>query len=100
MRKSLVTALALIYPFFSQANAGEITALQWTILGGLEVFYAVSEKQARQPLGQKVDCTAFNDSGKPIGGGFAFSEGLVARVTIEVPDKYKNTSKVSVRCFP
>jgi hypothetical protein len=77
-------------------SGGEITSMEWNILGNLVVSYAVGKS------GQSIEvhCTALNESKKPVGGGFTFTAGGVARVSIDVPEMYKNTNKVSVRCTP
>lgn len=81
---------------FSKSFAGEITDLEWSILGDLKVTYYVGKSgQAIQ-----VDCTAFNEQKKPIGGGFSFSEGGVAVVTINIPKKYQNSDQLKVNCRP
>ena len=79
-----------------KASSGEITSLEWNILSNLIVSYAVGKS------GQliEVNCTAFNEAGKPVGGGFSYTAGGVARVSIDVPSKYKNTDQVTVSCTP
>jgi hypothetical protein len=84
---------------FSQTkktSAGEITSLEWNILGNIVISYAIG----RSGNSIEVHCTAFNEENKPVGGGFSFTAGGVARVSIEVPSKYVNTNKVTVRCTP
>jgi hypothetical protein len=78
------------------AHAGEITSLEWNILGDLKVTYAVGKS------GQmiQVHCTALNEEQKPVGGGFAYTRGGVALVNVEVPSKYQNTNKIGVVCKP
>jgi hypothetical protein len=80
----------------SKASAGEITSLEWDILRDLVVTYAVGKS------GQSIEvhCTALSDENKPVGGGFSYTAGGVARVSITVPEKFKNTDKVKVRCTP
>ena len=77
-------------------SIGEITSLEWTILGSISVSYAVGKS------GQSIEvhCTAFNEEKKPVGGGFTFTAGGVARVNVEVPAKYKNTDKITISCTP
>jgi hypothetical protein len=77
-------------------HAGEITSLEWNIIGSLQVTYAVGKS------GQMIEvhCTAFSEDKKPIGGGFAFTQGGVALVYVQVPSKYQNTDKVRVTCRP
>ena len=79
-----------------KTSPGEITSLEWNILGNIVVSYAVGKS------GQSIEvhCTAFNEEKKPVGGGFTFTAGGVARVSIDVPEKYKNTNKLTVRCTP
>ena len=78
------------------AHAGEITSVEWNIIGSLQVTYAVGKS------GQMIEvhCTAFSEDKKPIGGGFAFTQGGVALVYVQVPSKYQNTDKVRVTCRP
>jgi len=80
----------------SKGPAGEITSLEWNILGSLVVSYAVG----KTGNSIQVNCTAFNENKKPVGGGFSFTAGGVARVSIEVPSKYVNTNNVTVSCVP
>jgi len=99
--KSILFVLiaSISQPSWSQAKktpAGEITSLEWNILGNLVVSYAVG----RSGQSIEVHCTAFNEEKKPVGGGFSFTAGGVARVSIDVPEKYKNTDKVRVSCTP
>jgi hypothetical protein len=96
MKTKLVASIFLMCVAINQVLAGEITSLQWNILGDLEVFYAVASKRNLV----EVHCTAFNDENKPVGGGFSYSAGGVAHVTITVPRTYQNTDKVSVKCTP
>jgi len=79
-----------------KTSIGEITSLEWTILGDISVSYAVGKS------GQMIEvhCTAFNEEKKPVGGGFSYTAGGVARVNVEVPAKYKNTDKVTITCTP
>ena len=79
-----------------KASAGEVTSLEWDILGDLIVTYAVG----KSGKSLEVNCTAFNKNNKPVGGGFSYTRGGVARVRIEVPLKFKNTDEVSVSCTP
>ena len=79
-----------------KTSTGEITSLEWTILGDISVSYAVGKS------GQTIEvhCTAFNEEKKPVGGGFSFTAGGVARVNVDVPAKYQNTNKLTVSCTP
>jgi hypothetical protein len=99
--KSILFAViaSITQPCWSQARkapTGEITSLEWNILGNLVVFYAVGKS------GQSIEvhCTAFSEENKPVGGGFSFTAGGVARVSIDVPEKFRNTDRVRVRCTP
>ncbi len=80
----------------SAVHAGEITSLEWDIIGNLKVTYAVGKS------GQMIEvhCTAFSEDKKPIGGGFSYTQGGVALVYVSVPSKYQNTDKVRVTCRP
>lgn len=95
----LVIAIVTCQSAFSQkknAQTGEITSLEWNILEMLSVTYAVG--RSGQTI--RVDCTAFNDKNKPIGGGFSFTAGGVATISIEVPTSFRNSNKVTVSCRP
>ena len=70
--------------------AGEITDMEFNIIDRLVVTYYKGSNG-------RVDCTAYNSKNKPIGGGFNFASGGVARVSIEVPKKYVR-KKLSVSC--
>jgi hypothetical protein len=96
MRRSLVALVFGPYLYTASAIAGEVTSLQWDIIGDLEVFYAISAKTSRA----EVHCTALNEENKPIGGGWNYAAGGVAKVRITVPRIYQNTDKVRVRCTP
>jgi hypothetical protein len=96
MRRRLAALVFFSYLYAASAIAGEVTSLQWDFLGDLEVFYAVSSKTPRA----EVHCTAFNEENKPIGGGFNYAAGGVAKVQITVPRVYQNTDRVRVRCTP
>ena len=76
--------------------SGEITDQEWSILGDLKVTYFVGK--SGQLL--QVDCTAFNEQNKAIGGGFSFEKGGVAVVAISIPKKYQNSDKLKVTCKP
>jgi hypothetical protein len=100
MKYSKITLFAAIvgitHPCWSQASkapTGEITSLEWDILRDLVVTYAVGK--SGQSI--QVHCTALSEENKPVGGGFDFTAGGVARVRITVPEKFKNTDRVKVR---
>ncbi len=98
---SVLCLMMMTYPLsgFTQKNnsqAGEITSVEWNMFGTMSVTYAVG----RSGQSIQVDCTAFNDKGKPIGGGFSFTAGGVATVSIDVPTNFKNSNKVTVTCSP
>ena len=95
MKTKLVASIFLMCAAMNQVLAGEVTSLQWNILGDLEVFYAVASKKNLV----EVHCTAFNDENKPVGGALVILRG-VAHVIITVPRIYQNTDKVSVKCTP
>lgn len=80
----------------SVAHAGEITSLEWDGIGNLKVTYAVGKSGKMI----EVHCTAFSEDKKPIGGGFAYTQGGVALVYVSLPSKYQNTDKVRVTCIP
>ena len=99
--KSILFAViaSITHPCWSQASkatAGEITSLEWDILRDIVVTYAVGKS------GQSIEvhCTALSEENKPVGGGFGYTAGGVARVRITVPEKLKNTDRVRVRCTP
>lgn len=82
MRQSLGAWILLVFLAGSgPAVSGEITDKEYDILGDLVVTYFSGGSG-------KVECTVFNPAGKPIGGGYSFAAGGVARVSISVPKKY------------
>ena len=76
----------------NKALAGEVTDKEFDILGLLVVTYFAGKNV-------RVDCTAFNAAGKPIGGAYDYAAGGVARVSISVPDKYVGKN-LKVKCRP
>ena len=82
MTKSLLAVLAvfMVLVGMKPAVAGQIVDREWT--GNfLTVTYS--------PTQSGVECTAFNSSGTAIGGGATIiAPGGVARVIIQVPNKY------------
>jgi hypothetical protein len=76
--------------FASSTSSGEITDTEWDILGRLLVTYYSGSNG-------RVDCTAFNENGSAIGGGYSYASGGVARVPIDVPAKYKS-KPLTVSC--
>ena len=93
---SLIFSLQTGFTETRKSSSGEITSLEWNILGNIVVSYAVGKS------GQTIEvhCTAFNENKKPVGGGFSFTAGGVARVNVDVPAKYQNTDKVTISCTP
>lgn len=91
MTKSLLAVLAvfMVLVGMKPAVAGEVVDKEWDMLGHYIVTYS--------PARYRVECTAFNSSGKAIGGGAGFPEGGVARVMIIVPKKYVG-SNLRVSC--
>ena len=80
----------------SATEAGEITDLEWNILGQLEVTYYVGASgQSR-----RVDCTVSNAEKKPIGGGYGYAQGGVAVVRVGIPKKYQGNKGLQVSCQP
>jgi hypothetical protein len=77
MRRSLVALVFMPYLHTASAIAGEVTSLQWDILGDLEVFFAVSTKTSRA----EVHCNALNEENKPVGGGWKYASGGKAKST-------------------
>jgi len=85
--------LAIVFVWFltsSFVQAGEITDKEWNIIDNLVVTYFKGSNGM-------VNCTAFNEKNKPIGGGAAPALGGVARVQIDVPKKYVGKN-LSVKC--
>ena len=81
-----------IITFYGRVDSAEVTDLSWD-----DVFSSTIIATAYEPSAQTIECTAFfND--KPIGGGFSFTSGGVARVNIKVPKKYDGTQGISVTC--
>ena len=77
-------------------SAGEVTSQEWTPAGYLNVTYAVG---ARDKM-LEVNCTVLNENKKPIGGGFSYTRGGVATVSIRIPSIYQKSTKLSVTCTP
>jgi len=94
VKKLLILSPFLFSLMFTKHSvAGEVTDLEWNILNQLVVTYY----KGSSSLGTTAECTAFNDSGNPIGGGIDLVQGGVARVSINVPKKYVG-QKLRVRC--
>ena len=73
------------------AFAGEVTDKEWNYANKLVVTYFKGSNGI-------VECTAYNADGKPIGGGYAYASGGVARAPISVPTKYQGKDlKVSCK---
>ena len=100
-----IFTLATFWAFFGhhlleeKARASVTTSMEWTPFGFLIVtypslhsFYSSKTKTAKSSINVsdqfEVECTAFNADGKAIGGDENVSSGGVARVKIQVPDKY------------
>ena len=76
--------------------SGEVTDTEWEeITNRLIVTYYAGEGIESSGM---VRCTAFNSDGKAIGGGENFPRGGVARVRIQVPNKYVGKSNLTVKC--
>ena len=90
--KKLTLIAIMMFPLIlpKPSVSGEITDMEWNILDDLVVTYYSGSSQ-------KVECTAFSPSGSPIGGGYAYPQGGVARVSISTPKKYVG-SKLKVKC--
>ena len=81
----------------NKRSPGEITATEWDAIGNLIITYAVGKVDDSI----RVNCTAFNEGNKPVGGGTSFTGGGVARVYINVPKNYVNSeSRLTVKCNP
>ena len=72
----------LLSTLSTPAYAGEITDKEWNIIDDLVVTYFENGATDR------ADCTARNQQGEPIGGGFGYFRGSVERVSIKIPKKY------------
>ena len=86
----ILTTAGFLFNF--HAFSGEITDTEWNVLNQLVITYYSGTSS-------KVECTVFNNQNKPIGGGFGFASGGVARVSVSVPKKYKN-AKLTANCKP
>ena len=76
----------------NKALAGEVTDKEFDVFGSLIVTYFAGKNM-------RVDCTAFNAAGKPIGGAWDYAAGGVARVPISVPERYVGEN-LKVKCHP
>ena len=88
-----INIIIFVFGFLVTANpvfSGEITDMEIDVIGTLWITY-YSGKNGR------VDCTAYNNKEKPIGGGFGYASGGVARVMVQLPKKYQNSS-VTASC--
>ncbi|MDA9096933.1 hypothetical protein N9J50_01220 [Methylophilaceae bacterium] len=83
----LITSLSFSMPTL----AGEITDMEWNFLQQLIVTYYKSGGAGQ------VNCTAWNQERKAIGGGSGFYSGNIARVSITTPTKYVGKN-LSVSC--
>ena len=89
---NIIICVLISFVFSKPSFSGEITDTEWNILGDLVITYYSGTSG-------KVECTVFNDRNKPIGGGFDYASGGVARVSVSVPKKYKS-AKLSASCKP
>ena len=85
--KALVGFLIL---FSTPVFSGEVTDKEFDVVGNLIVTYY-------HGTNGEVNCTAFNQQGKAIGGGMGIARGGVARVHIQVPTKYGG-AELKVSC--
>ena len=83
--------IVLIIFLSLHAKADEVTDQEYTSYGALIATYY------RAGASGVAECTAFNQLGKPIGGGVGVFTGSVARVRIDLPEKYVGTL-LDVRC--
>ncbi len=95
--KKIIEIIVTFLIFITSAT-GEVTDKEWT-RGGLRVTYYVGDVG----LTERVECTAYNHKGKPIGGGSVSAmmgqiKGGIALVTIRVPQKYQG-GDLGVRCY-
>ena len=88
--KKVILIIFIIIFFNRISYSGEITDTEWTIFDDLIVTYYTGGED-------RVNCTAYNSNDKPIGGGFSYTKGGVARVRIDVPDKYEGKA-LTVKC--
>jgi len=92
MNRYLKALVGFLILFSTPVFSGEVTDKEYLVSGLLIVTYYHDGEYER------VDCTAFNKQGKPIGGGRAIPEGGgVARIHIRVPEKYTDT-ELKVSC--
>jgi len=91
MKSILNTLVISLLLFVTPVFSGEVTFKKWYRSSGiLIVTYYHGESSV-------VECIAFNQEGKLIGGGSAHPNAGVARVTIQVPKKYAET-ELKVSC--
>lgn len=90
MKLKSIAILMLLLLIPNPSLSGEITDTEWNILNYLVVTYYSSSAR-------KVECTAYNLNGAPIGGGRGYTQGGVSRISIDTPDKYVG-KKLDVSC--
>ena len=91
MRRFIFWLFLFSFVNINYSISGEITDLEWSIINRLEVTYYSGTNST------KINCTAFTKDDLPIGGNFSYTSGGVARISIEVPQKYQR-KKLKVSC--
>ena len=81
MRIGLKVLVILFTMFALPVYSGEVTDKEFNLVGDLIVTYY-------HGANGEVNCTAFNQQGKAIGGGMGIARGGVARIRMQVPKKY------------
>tara|TARA_B100001750_G_C15186752_1_gene436839 strand:+ start:333 stop:605 length:273 start_codon:yes stop_codon:yes gene_type:complete len=89
MKKIILTMLLVLF-FSKPSYSGEITDIEWDVSMLYVTYYDGTNTK-------KIECTAFNSEGTPIGGGFGYTSGGVARIWIDTPNKYKRKN-LDVKC--
>ena len=93
----LIKIITILLISSLNVNSGEITDMEWTILGDIKVFYYDENIKSTYT---KVECYAYKkNSNAPIGGGTGYGTASgTATIRVEVPEKYKNKSGLSMKC--
>ena len=97
MIKKLSLFILLNLLFLNTVKALEITNIEWTVLGDIQVTVYDPENYTA-----RVTCTAFYipENNKPIGGGSASFTARIAQVRIDLPNSYtkKNLNTFKIDC--
>lgn len=87
----IISAIISSLMFATSAVSGEVTDTEWSSSYLIITYYSGTS--------DKVECTVFNSKKSPIGGGFGFPTGGVARVMVTVPRKYRGKGDLKLKCW-